>query len=61
MPRRGVQTKRGSWAGMTPGRADRYLLCYADRIVEIYFNWTPTDAQKAIVGEKSGQSVIKKH
>lgn len=36
------------------GQSDRYLLCYADRIVEIYFNWTPTDAQKAVVGEKLG-------
>lgn len=36
------------------GQSDRYLLCYADRIVEIYFNWTPTDAQKAIIGEKLG-------
>lgn len=36
------------------GQSDRYLLCYADRIVEIYFNWMPTDAQKAIIGEKLG-------
>lgn len=36
------------------GQSDRYLLCYADRIVEIYFNWTLTDAQKAVVGEKLG-------
>lgn len=35
-------------------QSDRYLLCYVDRIVEIYFNWTPTDAQKAIIGEKLG-------
>lgn len=36
------------------GLTDRYLLCYADCIVEIHFSWTPTDAQKAIVGEKLG-------
>lgn len=40
--------------GHDTGQSDRYLLCYADRIVEIFFNWTPTDAQKAIVGEKLG-------
>lgn len=36
------------------GLSDRYLLCYEDCIVEIRFSWTPTDAQKAMVGEKMG-------
>lgn len=31
---------------------DDYVLCYGDRIVELDLNWTPTAAQKQIVGEK---------
>ena len=36
------------------GASDRYLLCYADCIVEVRFSWTPTEAQKAMVGDKLG-------
>lgn len=36
------------------GPSENYLLSYADCIVEIRFSWTPTDAQKALVGEKLG-------
>ena len=31
---------------------DVYLLCYADRLVGIEFNWTPTEEQMVIAGEK---------
>lgn len=31
---------------------DWYLLCYEDRIVEIRFDWEPTEEQMAIVGQK---------
>ena len=31
---------------------DRYLLCYADHIIEIDLDWTPTDNEKAIIAEK---------
>lgn len=34
--------------------SEHYLLCYADRIVEVTFEWELTDAQKAVVGEKFG-------
>lgn len=33
---------------------ERYLLCYADSIVEIRFDWAVTPEQKAIVGVKLG-------
>lgn len=36
------------------GLADNYLLCYDRAIVEIMFNWTPDDAQKAMVGATMG-------
>lgn len=36
------------------GLTDHYLLCYPDNIVEIRFSWPPTDAQKALIGEKLG-------
>ena len=31
---------------------DVYLLCYADRLVRIEFNWTPTQDQMSIVGRQ---------
>lgn len=34
--------------------SEHYLLCYADRIVEVTFEWELTEAQKAVVGEKFG-------
>ena len=34
--------------------SEQYLLCYADRIVEVTFEWELTEAQKAVVGEKFG-------
>lgn len=36
------------------GPEDRYLLCYGDRIVEICFDWEPTEEQMALVGERLG-------
>lgn len=36
------------------GPMNDFLLCYPDRIVEIYFDWEPTPAQMAVVGEKLG-------
>lgn len=41
-----------TWENDIPG--DDYLLCYDRNLVEISFSWTPTDAQKALVGEKLG-------
>ena len=37
------------------GPMDSYLLCYPDRIVEIEFDWTPTQGQMALVAEKLGR------
>lgn len=34
------------------GALNSYLLCYDDRIIEISFDWEPTEEQKAIVGGK---------
>lgn len=34
------------------GYADRYLLCYENRIIEIIFSWEPTSEQMAIVADK---------
>ena len=34
------------------GVLNEYLLCYEDRIVEIGFDWTPTEEQMRIVAEK---------
>ncbi|MBQ2927426.1 MAG: DUF2812 domain-containing protein [Oscillospiraceae bacterium] len=34
--------------------SNHYFLCYADRLVDIEFSWTPTQAQMATVGEKVG-------
>lgn len=34
---------------------DQFLLCYDDRIIEIDFDWSPTPAQMAIVGERLGE------
>ena len=31
---------------------ERYLLCYEDHIIEIDLDWTPTDAEKAVIAEK---------
>lgn len=33
---------------------NRYILCYDDCIVDIYFSWEPTAEQMAIVGQKLG-------
>lgn len=41
-----------TWENDIPG--DDYLLCYDRNLVEISLSWTPTDAQKALVGEKLG-------
>lgn len=41
-----------AWENEVPG--NDYLLCYDRNLVEISFSWTPTDAQKALVGEKLG-------
>ena len=34
------------------GWENKYLLCYDDLIVEINFDWEPTQEQMKIVGEK---------
>lgn len=34
------------------GILNKYLLCYEDRIVEIDFDWEPTETQMRIVAEK---------
>ena len=34
------------------GSLNSYLLCYDDRIIEISFDWEPTEAQMSIVAEK---------
>ena len=36
------------------GFSNWYLLCYPDRIVEIWFSWELTEEQMRIVGEKLG-------
>jgi len=36
------------------GPRNRYLLCYEERIVEIYFGWEVTAAERAAVAEKLG-------
>ena len=36
------------------GPLNKYLLCYENRIIEISFDWEPTEEQMAIVGEKLG-------
>ncbi len=36
------------------GTMDRYLLCYDDRIIEINFDWEPTEEHMALVAEKLG-------
>lgn len=36
------------------GSQNQYLLCYPDRVVQIYFDWDVTPEQMAIVGEKLG-------
>lgn len=36
------------------GALNKYLLCYDDRIIEISFDWEPTEAQMATVAEKLG-------
>lgn len=41
-----------AWENDVPG--DDYLLCYDRTLVEISFNWTPTDDQKAMVGATLG-------
>lgn len=41
-----------AWENDVPG--DDYLLCYDRTLVEISFNWTPTDEQKAMVGATLG-------
>ena len=41
-----------AWENEIP--SDDYLLCYDRNLVEISFSWTPTDEQKALVGEKLG-------
>ena len=40
------------------GPKNRYLLCYADRLVEISFDWAPTAEQMAQVGEALGQGRV---
>ena len=40
------------------GPRNRYLLCYADRFVEVYFDWTPTAEQMAKVGQLLGQGQV---
>ena len=39
------------WSG---SYLDKYLLCYEDTLVEIYFNWEPTEEQMKIIAEKLG-------
>lgn len=41
-----------TWENDIPG--DDYLLCYDRALVEISFNWSPTDDQKAMVGATLG-------
>lgn len=38
------------------GVRNTYLLCYDSLIVEIHFDWKPTEAQMAVVGEKLTQN-----
>ena len=40
------------------GPMERYLLCYAGRFVEIWFDWTPTAEQMAKVGQLLGQGQV---
>lgn len=40
------------------GPQNRYLLCYADRLVEISFDWTPTAEQMAQVGTALGRGTV---
>ena len=40
------------------GSKNRYLLCYADRLVEISFDWAPTAEQMAQVGSALGQGRV---
>jgi len=68
-----VKTDATPWGAdeayqLTCGSEERprlaYLLFYGNTIVEIHFNYgweeAPTDAQKAIVGEKLGKYAPKK-
>lgn len=36
------------------GFDDKYLVCYDDMLIEFSFDWEPTEAQKAVIGEKFG-------
>ena len=36
------------------GPGNRFLLCYPDRIIEIWFAWEPSPEQMKIAGEKLG-------
>ena len=40
------------------GPRERYLLCYEDRFVEIFFDWAPTADQMAQVGTVLGQGQV---
>lgn len=40
------------------GPRNRYLLCYGDRFVEVYFDWTPTADQMAKVGQLLGKGQV---
>lgn len=40
------------------GPRERYLLCYGDRFVEIFFDWTPTADQMAQVGTVLGREQV---
>lgn len=40
------------------GPRNRYLLCYDDRFVEVYFDWTPTTEQMAKVGQLLGKGQV---
>ena len=36
------------------GTMEKYLLCYEDRIIEIDFDWEPTEEHMNLVAERLG-------
>ena len=41
------------YAGREP---DGYILCWPDRVAQVYFSWTPTAEQMAVAAEKLGEA-----
>ena len=44
--------KAYSLTGANGEQLDRYVLCYSNMLVDIEFNWSLTEDQMSIVGEK---------